>query len=134
MTYKGDLTSQETYDAIASDPNAVVIDVRTNAEWNFVGLPAIENLHLVQWTSFPTGARNENFVAEVKAKGRTEDQTLYLLCRSVQQSAAAASVLTASGFPTCYNVSDGFEGDIGPSGHRSTVNGWKHAGLPWRQG
>ena len=134
MTYAGDLPSSEAAKALAADPNAVIIDVRTDAEWNYVGIPFVDNLHLVSWIFFPNGAQNFEFVDQVRARGIKEDQPLYLLCRSGVRSAAAATVLTAAGYQTCYNISDGFEGDKDSNGHRGKVNGWKHAGLPWQQG
>ncbi len=134
MAYKGELTSLEAAEALAADSNAVIIDVRTDAEWSYVGIPSIENLFLVSWIYFPTGAQNVSFVEQVRDNGIEEDQTLYMICRSGVRSASAAALLTAAGYENCYNISDGFEGDKDANGHRSTVNGWKQAGLPWQQG
>jgi len=132
--YKGDLPPQEAYDLMQRSDNAVLIDVRTDAEWAFVGFPAVENLIRLSWQAFPTMERNGNFVADVEAAGVSKDADVFLICRSGARSASAAAALTEAGFENCYNVAEGFEGDKDASGRRGSVGGWKHAGLPWIQG
>src|SRR3546814_5459105 len=88
----------------------------------------------ISWQAYPTRGGNENFVAEVEAKGIGKDQPVLLLCRSGARSRAAALALTAAGFGPCYNVAEGFEGDRDSEMHRGSVGGWKAAGLPWAQG
>lgn len=132
--YKGDLLPLEVYNRIQASESAVLIDVRTDAEWAFVGVPAIDNLLRISWQRFPTMERNAAFVADVEAAGVARDTEIFLICRSGQRSAAAAAALTEAGFANCYNVAEGFEGDKDASGHRGAVGGWKHAGLPWIQG
>jgi rhodanese-related sulfurtransferase len=131
--YKGDLSPTETWQKLQDDPKAVLIDVRTDAEWAFVGIPAIEGLVRIPWQVFPTMQRNESFTADIETAGITKDQSLLFICRSGQRSAAAAALLTQAGYTDCYNVAEGFEGNKDTSGHRGTVGGWKHAGLPWVQ-
>lgn len=129
-----ELTLDAAWQLLADDPAAVLIDVRTQAEWNFVGVPALDELgkqaRLVEWTTYPTGARNEQFVVDAGA-GLDPTQPLLLLCRSGVRSLAAAHALQAAGFATTYNVVAGFEGDLDAHGHRH--GGWKDS-LPWRQG
>ena len=132
--YKGDLLPGETYERLQASDNAVLIDVRTDAEWAFVGIPAVENLMRLCWQSYPTMERNPGFEAEVETAGISKDAEIFLICRSGQRSAAAAVALTQAGFENCYNVAEGFEGDKDARGHRGSVGGWKHAGLPWIQG
>ena len=109
----------------------MLVDVRTRAEWSFVGVPVIDGaadaVAFVEWSTFPAGTVNERFVDEVVAAGLAPGRPVYLLCRSGVLSKAAADALTA------YNILDGFEGGHDADGHR-TVSGWKNAGLPWRQG
>lgn len=131
--YKGDILPAEAYEKIQSVPGTVLIDVRTQAEWSFVGIPAIEGLLRIAWQNYPAMDHNANFVADVEAAGVSKDQTLLLICRSGQRSASAATALTQAGFENCYNVAEGFEGDKDASGHRGKVGGWKQAGLPWIQ-
>ena len=132
--YKGDLLPREVYERIQASDNTVLIDVRTDAEWAFVGIPAVDGLMRVSWQQFPTMDRNAEFVAEVEGAGVPKDAEIFLICRSGQRSAAAAAALTQAGFENCYNVAEGFEGDKDAAGHRGSVGGWKHAGLPWIQG
>ncbi len=132
--YKGDLLPKEVHDRIQASDDAVLIDVRTDAEWAFVGIPAVERLMRVSWQQFPTMERNAEFVAEIERAGVPKSADIFLICRSGQRSASAATALTQAGFENCYNVAEGFEGDKDVTGHRGSVGGWKHAGLPWIQG
>lgn len=136
--YAGDLRPAEAWALLQEDPKAVLVDVRTMPEWNFVGLPRLDSLGketlCVSWQAFPDMAVNASFVAEVEARGVSEDQPVLLLCRSGVRSRSAAMALTAEGFGPCYNVAEGFEGDRDGDLHRGSVGGWKVAGLPWAQG
>ena len=136
--YAGDIKPTEAWDILQEDPDACLVDVRTEAEWRYVGLPDLGEIgkktYCVGWQFFPDNRLNERFVDDVSAQGVRPDQTILLLCRSGQRSRHAAIALTAAGYKTCYNVSEGFEGDKDGAGHRGTVGGWKVAGLPWGQG
>lgn len=135
--YEGDLTAAEAWRFLEEDPEALLIDVRTVAEWVYVGLPDISRLGrtvvCVQWNVWPQMEVNRDFVAHLQAEGVSRDRPLLLICRSGQRSRDAAIALTAEGFGPCYNVSDGFEGDLNEVKHRGIKNGWKVAGLPWIQ-
>lgn len=141
LQYAGDVTPREAWKRLEADPRAQLIDVRTTAEWNFVGLPDLAPLgrqvHCVEWQSFPTGAPNPEFLGQARAAldaaGAGQDGPVLLLCRSGARSRAAAIALTGAGYQACFNVSEGFEGDRDGQGHRGTQGGWKAAGLPWRQ-
>lgn len=138
QSYAGDMDPAATWRALSEDSSACMVDVRTNAEWSFVGLPDLGSLGrqivCVSWKLFPDNALNAEFVEQVRAAGVEPGQRVFLLCRSGQRSRDAAIALTAAGFEACYNVAEGFEGDRDGTGHRGTVNGWKIAGLPWQQG
>lgn len=131
--YEGDVSPKQAFEALSSNPNAVLIDVRTSAEWAFVGVPAVERLLTISWQVFPSMQVNGGFVDAVRAAGVGEQAEVYCLCRSGARSAAAATALTQAGFNTCYNVSEGFEGDLDGERHRGRRNGWKASGLPWIQ-
>ena len=137
MTYAGDVTPEETYAALQADPDAVLVDVRTSAEWSYVGLPDIRALGkqvvTVEWQRFPDGQVNAAFLDQLAAAGIEAQTPVYFLCRSGVRSKAAAVAATAAGLGPAYNILDGFEGPHDAAGHR-TVAGWKVAGLPWRQG
>ena len=137
MNYAGDVDPADSYAALQSDPDAVLVDVRTSAEWSYVGLPDLSQIGKrvipLEWQRFPDGALNGSFVEQLREAGVGEGAPIYFLCRSGVRSAAAAAVATAAGLGPAYNVSDGFEGPLDQDGHRA-VAGWKAVGLPWRQG
>ena len=139
LDYAGDISAADAWKRLHSDPKAQLVDVRTMAEWNFVGVPDLgalgRRVHCVEWQSFPTGAQNPSFVTEASAAlGADKAAPVLLICRSGARSRAAAIALTRAGFEQAFNVAGGFEGDIDGEGHRGHVNGWKAANLPWRQG
>lgn len=123
---------------MVGNTGAALLDVRTPAEWAYVGLPDLSALMrqplLVPWMMFPSMQINADFVTQVSETGADPGQDLLIICRSGVRSKAAAIALTGAGFATCYNVACGFEGDKDPAGHRGTLNGWKVDGLPWVQG
>jgi rhodanese-related sulfurtransferase len=133
----------EAYKALESDPDAVLIDVRTQAEWAFVGRPDLSAsgrpLWPVEWMAYPDMARNPRFVSELTARMDGKLPTrMFFICRSGARSMAAAQSVAASmaeqgAAVHCTNVAEGFEGDLDQSGHRGRMNGWKLRGLPWRQ-
>ena len=131
-----EVTLQETWEALASDPDAVLVDVRTVPEWQFVGVPNLapigKQVLTVSWSHYP-GQPNPAFVDELRRSGVGEDAPVYLLCRSGARSRSAAAALLAAGFTTCFNVTEGFEGGLDGAGHRGSDAGWKADGLPWRQ-
>jgi rhodanese-related sulfurtransferase len=140
-TYAGDVDASEAWRLLQDEPTAQLFDVRTTAEWNFVGVPDLSALDrgalLVEWQNFPTSARNPNFVADaskaLEAVGAAKDSTVLFLCRSGARSRAAAIAMTAAGYSRAFNVAGGFEGDLDQDRHRGGKNGWKAAGLPWGQ-
>lgn len=130
MSYAGDLTPSDAHDLLQANSKAVLIDCRTNAEWTWVGVPAVAGARFVEWNQWPGGAQNADFTAQA-AEGLSPDQPVLMLCRSGGRSMAAARALTAAGFTEVYNILGGFEGDVDAEGHRS--GGWRGAGLPWQQ-
>lgn len=139
--YAGDVSAHETWEALVADPSAVLVDVRTVAEWNFVGLPDLERIGkrvlLVEWQRFPDMTVNVAFVEELGEAladlGVGADAPVYFICRSGARSRSAAMAATAGGFGRAFNVAGGFEGSLGPDRHRGCVDGWKASGLPWIQ-
>ena len=138
LDYAGDISAIEAWDRLKNDPKAQLLDVRTMAEWNFVGLPDLSSIgrrvHCVEWQGFPSGSRNPGFVAEASKVLDDPKAQVMLLCRSGARSRAAAIALTSAGFSQAFNIADGFEGDPDGQGHRGNINGWKASELPWRQG
>ncbi|MGM0584788.1 MAG: rhodanese-like domain-containing protein [Pseudomonadota bacterium] len=136
------LTPTQAYDALA-EGDAALVDVRTRAEWTFVGLPDLAPLGaqpvLVEWRAWPEMAANPGFADQLlDAFGGRPPKRLLFICRSGGRSQEAAravqEALAARGLDSdCCNVAEGFEGDLDPEGRRGGVNGWKARGLPWRQ-
>lgn len=141
MAYSGDIQPSEAWEMLKSDPKAQLVDTRTAAEWNFVGVPDLSSIGratiLIEWQAFPGMARNPQFekaVAErLKAASANEHTPVAFLCRSGARSKAAAIAMITAGFSKCFNVAGGFEGDIDSDRHRGQTNGWKAQGLPWQQ-
>lgn len=137
MSYAGDLTPQEAWALLESDTEALLVDVRTEAEWRYVGVPDASSLGkrtaLIEWVSYPTMSRNPDFVTQLEATGVQPGQPIVFLCRSGQRSIGAAVAATEAGYGPAYNVVEGFEGATDADGHRGW-EGWKAAGLPWHQG
>lgn len=135
--YEGDLTAAEGWKFLEEDAEALLIDVRTVAEWIYVGLPDLSKLGrtvvCVQWNQWPNMEVNPDFLPHLEAEGVTRERPLLLICRSGIRSRDAAVALTGAGFGPCYNISDGFEGDLDNAKHRGTLNGWRVSGLPWIQ-
>jgi len=137
--YAGDLSPEEAWDLLLSDPAAILVDVRTEAEWRFTGVPDTSETGreplFIEWINYPEGIRNERFVDQLRDAGMAPETgaPIVFLCRSGQRSIGGAQAATAAGMGPAYNVLDGFEGAPDEDGHRG-VQGWKAAGLPWRQG
>ncbi|MEZ5615869.1 MAG: rhodanese-like domain-containing protein [Rhodocyclaceae bacterium] len=130
LPYEGALTPAEAYGVLQMAPGAKLVDVRTRAELDFVGrIPgAVE----IEWQFYPGFAPNRHFMVELKQQVDPESLVLFI-CRSGHRSHRAAALATESGYPDCYNVLEGFEGDRDARGQRGKVGGWRAAGLPWQQ-
>lgn len=135
MTYAGDVSPREAWEMLESAEDAILVDVRTVPEWQFVGVPDLAALgrqaSLVSWQVWPGMGINPDFIDEVTASSR--GGPLLFICRSGVRSAHAAAAATERGLGPCYNVAQGFEGDKDGEGHRGRAGGWKAAGLPWKQ-
>jgi rhodanese-related sulfurtransferase len=131
------VSPSEAWEALKSDQQAQLVDVRTDAEWNLVGVPDLaaagKQTALIPWQIYPSMQVNSRFVEHLKNLGLTPAHHLYFICRTGGRSAAAAAAAEQAGFPRSYNVSDGFEGPPDTAGHRGVLAGWKAEQLPWRQ-
>ena len=131
------ISPTEVWQQIQANPQAQLVDVRTDAEWTYVGLADLSAAGkqpvLVSWQVFPRMEVNAAFIDQLKQAGFTPEHHIYFLCRSGVRSLAAAQAAQEAGFPHAYNVADGFEGNANAEGHRGRLGGWKASGLPWRQ-
>ena len=132
----------ETWARLKSDAGSVLIDVRTIAEWAYVGLPDLSTIGkrpvLVEWQGFPDDRLNTAFVERVTEAltpiGARQGQRIAFHLSLGQRSLKAAQAMAAAGYTRCRNVADGFEGPLDPNRHRGQLGGWKAKGLPWAQG
>ena len=139
MSYAGDITPEEAWKLLTDDPEAVLVDCRTEAEWRFVGVADLSGLDrevvYIEWNS-ADGKHNDDFVDDLLDKigvaGSDNHRPVVFLCRSGNRSIVAAEAATEAGIAPSYNMLDGFEGNLDEHGHRGGT-GWKAVGLPWRQ-
>jgi rhodanese-related sulfurtransferase len=137
-----DVSVHDTWARLEADPRAVLVDVRTRAEWAFVGIPDLSPLGrqvlTLEWQSFPDSRIDPNFAdrveAALRAAGTEKTDEVFFICRSGGRSRMAADVMAAAGYRRCHNVAEGFEGPLDGTRHRGQLAGWKAAGLPWVQG
>ncbi len=139
--YAGDVSARAAWDDLAKSAEATLVDVRTRAEWTYVGVPVLSALGkaplLVEWDDFASGDVVPDFVgrleAELDRRGVAADAPLYFICRSGNRSRQAAILATEAGHGRAYNIEFGFEGRLSPERHRATPGSWKAEGLPWVQ-
>lgn len=130
LPYSGALTPREACEIWQHAPGARLVDLRTRAELEWVGrIPgAIE----IEWNTWPGGERNPNFLVQLQHQVDPEALVLFI-CRSGARSHNAAIFAQQSGYATCYNILEGFEGDRDAHDQRGHIGGWRLAGLPWVQ-
>ena len=132
LAYSGAVTPQEAFALLQANVNVKLIDVRTNAERDWVGKVDINDIQhaAVQWNIYPGGIPNPDFLAQLKQVAG-KDNILLFLCRSGVRSRHAAKLATENGYLHCFNILEGFEGNKNADGHRKTMGGWCHDELPW---
>ncbi len=138
LRYAGEVSPRAAFDYL-KDNQAVLVDVRTIPEWQFVGVPDISDtkskLINLSWKIYPSFAVNQKFIGDLSADNSLNHETpLFFICRSGGRSLDAAVAATEAGYKYCFNITGGFEGEVDVSGHRATFNGWKYDNLPWIQG
>ena len=130
LPYAGALLPAEAYEVMQAVPGAKLVDVRTRAEWDFVG--KIPGSVPIEWQTYPGAQPNPGFLEQLHEHAGKEAIVMFL-CRSGARSHAAAAAASQVGYAKSYNILEGFEGDKNAQGHRASVGGWKFAGLPWVQ-
>ena len=126
------LSPQESWALLQQNKSAVLVDVRSQMEYAYVGHP-LGAVH-IPWKEAPAWELNPNFVADVKKLLPNSDAPILLLCRSGQRSLSAAQALEQAGYRHLVNIVDGFEGPLDANKHRNNLGGWRFCGLPWEQG
>ncbi|MDX1519033.1 MAG: rhodanese-like domain-containing protein [Gammaproteobacteria bacterium] len=138
QTVVNEVNPPEAWEILQTDPSAILIDVRTSMEFEYVGHPL--NAVNIPWMEAPDWQVDPAFSNKVREllKHRPVDKDIeevpvLAICRSGKRSEAAARCLMEDGFKQVYNVSEGFEGDRDGQKHRSHINGWRYHNLPWEQ-
>src|SRR5688500_7903446 len=127
LPYAGAVTPPEAHMLLEHAPNAKLVDVRTQAEWNWVG--QVPGAIKIEWNTWPTGERNAAFAETLRHEVPDKSAPLLFMCRSGARSNAAAALAAELGYTNVYNVLEGFEGDKNEAGQRNTVSGWRYHGL-----
>lgn len=137
LQYGGDVTPSQAWLQLQEHPDATLIDVRTQPEWVFSGLPNLnpisKRVHTISWKLYPTMEVNTRFVEAVAEVVAEKNTPIYFLCKTGGRSMDAAIAMTQAGYRRCYNIADGFEGDRNEDGQRGSLSGWKASNLPWEQ-
>lgn len=139
--HAGEFAASDAFELLRENPNAQLVDVRTRAEWTFVGVPDLSSLYkevvLVEWQKYPTMDVDPDFTEIVERQlfrlGVATGDPVLFLCRSGVRSLSAAKAMAATGWRDCRNIIGGFEGPLDEKRHRGERDGWKVCGLPWLQ-
>ncbi len=133
LPYAGALSPEDAYALLQENTEVVLVDVRTNAERDWVGRVLINETqhHAVQWSLYPGGSPNPEFIHQLSTAIPNKDTVIVFLCRSGVRSRHAAKLASENGYTACFDILQGFEGDKDHHGHRKTVGGWCSADLPW---
>lgn len=133
------LNPKQAWQLLQENPKSLLVDVRSNMEFLFVGHPS-GAVH-IPWIDEPDWTINPHFVTDIRKLilGGISDHhseanvPIVLICRSGKRSLEAGELLMKNGFTDVYNVSEGFEGELDEHHHRSSLGGWRFAELPWEQ-
>ncbi len=128
-----EITALEAWERLRKNGRAVLLDVRSEPEWDFVGVPLVDGYLQISWRHWPDMRINPDFLVELDAAGVDRDTPLLLMCKAGVRSREAGEFLLRRGFLHCFNISDGFEGERDEKGRRRRMSGWVAAGLPWMQ-
>jgi rhodanese-related sulfurtransferase len=139
--YAGNLSIADAYAILTEDEKSVLVDVRTQPEWTYVGVPDLGRLGktpiFLEWQIYPSMQVAADFtprlVAALKARGADRSTPVLFICRSGVRSRSAAIALTGAGWSRCYNIAEGFEGGLDETRKRGALGGWRARGLPWTQ-
>ncbi len=135
----------DAYQILQNNQNSILIDVRTNFEWETVGIvdylsfcnPAL----FISWQNYPDMQIDPDFLVKLESslneklssiKNYKNSADLIFLCRTGIRSNAAAELCLKNGYSNLFNIINGFEGDSNQQGQRSLINGWKAQNLPIR--
>lgn len=131
------IEAKEAFKILEKEDNSYLIDVRTLPEWSFIGFPDLSKFEKevikISWKIFPQMNINKNFQEQIESEFLDKNSKLFFLCKVGGRSLDAANFCSQLGYRNCYNILNGFEGDLDENSHRGNINGWKAAKLPWLQ-
>lgn len=137
LSYAGDVSPAESWQALEADANAQLVDVRTHAEWVFAGMPNLESIgksvKAISWKFYPNYDLNPQFLEQLEAAVPDKTVPVYFLCKTGGRSTDAAIAATNAGYTHAFNVAQGYEGDFNTFHQRGSTTGWKASALPWHQ-
>jgi rhodanese-related sulfurtransferase len=132
--YAGELTASEVVRYCAAHSDGVIVDVRTDAEWQSVGVVDAANLQAqvvyLSWRMLPQMQINPDFLTQLTKCVPDVASAIFFLCRSGVRSYEAATMMAEHGYTHCFNIIGGCESVADGSGR---PNGWKAEGMPWVQ-
>ena len=130
------LSSIECWKQLENLTNSYLIDVRSPEEWQETGIADLSLIDreakTISWKRFtPFVHQNDKFLDELSASVPDKKAHLFFICKSGGRSLQAANSAKEAGYQYCYNVNDGFEGNMFNKNLISTnINGWMNSNLP----
>ena len=118
------ITCKEIKDYLKKNTKSVLLDVRTQEEWDNDGKPDGDKIGLR--TYFLEIQRNVlfDFVQEFKNLNINQDKEILVICKSGERSQISAELLSRENYKSI-NISDGFDGS-------QEGVGWKNCDLPYK--
>ena len=103
------ITCKEIKDYLKNSPKSVLLDVRTQEEWNNIGKPDGDKIGLK--TYFLEIRRDAffDFIQEFKNLNISQDKEVLVICASGERSQITAELLSRENYKSP-NISDGFDG------------------------
>lgn len=137
MNYAPQIEPKNAYDVLSKDENSFLVDVRTMPEWAYTGVANLSEINkkviTISWLNFPNMAANNNFSAEFLGAIPDKNSKIFFICKTGGRSQDAANNMMQIGYKNCFNITNGYEGDLNEKNQRSSINGWRASGLPWHQ-
>lgn len=96
-----EVSPDDAYQELMQDPSARLVDVRTKAEWAYVGLADLSSTQpkepvLIEWQVFPSMTVADDFGQALQSACPDPSTALYFICRSGARSLAAARLYVRS--------------------------------------
>ena len=116
------ITCKEIKNYLKKNINSVLLDVRTQEEWDNDGKPDGDKIGLRTYFLEIKRSTSFDFVQEFKNLNINQDKEILVICKSGERSQISAELLFRENYKSI-NISDGFMGS-------QEGVGWKKNGLP----